>query len=383
VLAIKSILTQIANARRERKMREAGTWVDPPPPAYRPEPVCSIGIANREQLDALIDAAGFARSAADIRRAGRPCLYAFYDGRADESPIGATRFGGEPDLSPETSWPKADSGGHLAFFAQIDLRDLATTAIAGDLPGAGLLSFFAGDFDTGLDPVKIAIFLTPDGVPLERRGQPPRESFDDPEKARFHPVSVRFDPGLCFPTFDYRWSDLLSQANPDGDIDTLMEGLSSGSSRALGRVRGYASWSSNDLREELHFQELGRAGQERLRLWGSWDDWEQAKKIAHRPRRWSGSLDMLWWDLKYGSWFRKPSVYRPWSAEDDDNVRWILENDAAINAGVERWESLLEIDSNPQMDLWINDANPVYFFVRRDDLDRGDFSRAMATTTQH
>lgn len=328
------------------------------PPAMKE----AVWLRDRAQLDALIETTGFAAAAADIHRQGRPCLHALFAARADDAPIGATRFGGFPDLPPATAWPTAPLGGNLSFFAQVALDDLSSTVVAGLLPAKGLLSFFAGAFDHGGGPPGVAVILT-HGAELARRQPPAAERFDDPGTARLQPVSVRFEPGLCFPLCDLHWLETLQQACPEGDIDGLAEALAAAPRESLGRLLGHASWTADDLREQLHFEALGRAGQERLRLWRSWEDWQGAKAMNAR--------------LANGT------IYRPWSAADDDNVRWILDHAEAITEGVERWQSLLEIESNRMMNLWINDANPAYFFVRGDDLGRGDFSRAKVVATQH
>ena len=102
--------------------------------------------------------------------------------------------------------------------------------------------------------------------------------------------------------------------------------------------------------------------QERLRHWTTWEDWERAKTLSSRPRN--------------------GTIYRPWSTKDDDNVRWQLSHKAEIDAGVACWRSLLTIQSNKQMDLWINDADPAYTFIHADDLARADVSRVRVIATQ-
>jgi uncharacterized protein YwqG len=57
--------------------------------------------------------------------------------------IGASRFGGWPDLPEGAQWPTW-SGRPMAFLAQLDLADLAEVEPAVRLPATGLLSFFLG-----------------------------------------------------------------------------------------------------------------------------------------------------------------------------------------------------------------------------------------------
>jgi len=155
--------------------------------------------------------------------------------------------------------------------------------------------------------------------------------------------------------------ETLEIADGAGDFMALLKGLSP-PSRVIGQLLGHAQWSQDDLREQAQFIAMGRPGKERLRIWKSWEDWEEAKTMEHRM---AGG-----------------GIHRPWSARDDADMRWILEYSAEIDAFVAGWRSLLTIESNHPMDLWINDANAVYFLAYADTLSDGDFTGATALTTQ-
>ncbi len=79
--------------------------------------------------------------------------------------IGASRFGGDPDLAPGSSWPELD-GAPMAFLAQIRLDELTAHDADRRLPTSGLLSFFARDLDWG------HVRYEPDVSRLERRIPP-------------------------------------------------------------------------------------------------------------------------------------------------------------------------------------------------------------------
>ena len=59
----------------------------------------------------------------------------------EPTPVGSTRFGGEPDLPPGVEWPTFE-GRPMTFAAQIDLDSLQRFTAAKELPSTGLLSFF-------------------------------------------------------------------------------------------------------------------------------------------------------------------------------------------------------------------------------------------------
>lgn len=317
-------------------------------------------LANTAQLDALIERTGYRAFAAEIHRRSRPCIHIFAAGLATDAPIGATRFGGMPDLPPETAWPRDGHGAPLSFYAQIDLGDLAGAPAAAVLPKSGLLSFFAGDLQAYPGPIPVAVRMTPAGAGLARL-VPPADAATYEDWRASVPVSARFEQGLSFPGFDSGWLETLETADDDADFGAFEDALIP-PFPVLGQISGYAAWPADDLREEIHFGELGRRGQQRLRYWRSWEDWEEGKTIQSK--------------LANGT------IYRPWSASDDANMRWILDHDAEIAEGVARWQSLLTIESNHPMNLWINDANAIYFFAPAEQLEAGDFSSVRAVTTQ-
>ncbi|MBQ1498748.1 MAG: DUF1963 domain-containing protein [Sphingomonas sp.] len=319
------------------------------PRAATPPP--SRGIADRAALDALVARTGHAPAAADrLARRALPCLAVFADTAGDA--IGATRFGGVPDLPPGTPWPQAGAT-PLSFHAQVALPARAGDATVPDLPPSGLLSFFAARADDDGSRMLARVIHSPPGTAL--RPTPPPSGVE-----RFNPVGARFEHGLSFPDHDDALMGEIERAWPEADHLALLLGLGPPAG-AIGQLLGHAQWHE-DLREELHFHMIGRPGKQALRLWKSWEDWEEAKRIESRM---AGG-----------------GIYRPWSAADDDLVRWIQSHRVEIDAGVASWRSLLTIESNQAMDLWINDANAIYFFLPAADLARADFSNVQAITAQ-
>lgn len=96
--------------------------------------------AHRAQLDALITPAIFIKG---TRLAGRPRqdpdAIAAMDAAMAKLPLGASRFGGLPDLPPDVTWPDRD-GVPMEFVAQIKLDELPP--LEDGLPASGTLWFF-------------------------------------------------------------------------------------------------------------------------------------------------------------------------------------------------------------------------------------------------
>src|SRR5438067_2599438 len=87
-----------------------------------------------------------------ILRLARPAIVV-KSRRAAEAklPLGASRFGGGPDLPPDAGWPTLGED-PLAFLAQFNLAELSASLVCRELPASGLLSVFvAWDEDEGND----------------------------------------------------------------------------------------------------------------------------------------------------------------------------------------------------------------------------------------
>ena len=63
-------------------------------------------------------------------------------------------------------------------------------------------------------------------------------------------------------------------------------------------------------------------------------------------------------------------------------VEWLLSNAATIESECASWQHLLRVDSNRAMDLWINDADPLYVFIRSGDLAMAKFDDLCGEVTQ-
>jgi hypothetical protein len=338
-------------------------WSGPQVAAASPTPDV---LRDEQALQALIERSGFSVAADQIRRLALPCLDIHYAGPGHEAPVGTSRLGGSPDLPGDTAWPTTTSGALLSFYGQIDLAEPEVTALETGLPQSGLLSLFVGAFEAALTPAPVAVVLSPAGSELERR--PARalpEAFHDEATAELNPVIVRFERRLSFAALNRDTLLALQTLCPEGDMGTLSDGLAASPdihTTALGQWLGHAP-AIDELPESIYFHNIGRPGQERLRHWTTWQDWEHAKTISHR--------------LQNGT------IFRPWREHDDDNVRWQLTHKAEIDAGIAGYRSLLTIESNKPMGLWINDADPVYTFIQACALARGDISRIQAIATQH
>jgi len=333
-------------------------------PAGRPVRPAPPPLGSLADLDALIDRCGLGPARDLLHSQAAPCFHLIAGEPAFDAPPGATRLGGAPDLPVAADWPSSRYGA-CAFLAQFDLADVRARAGANDLPSGGLLSLFVDFIDSAADPVPVRAILTPPGVPLARLTPPADEADFGACTGLLNPVAVAaFVPGVDVPHAAPRLLDRLEALVPDGDIDAFQDGVLATPEGAVGKLFGHGTdHDGTDLRLPIHARGIGRPGLERYDFIRDWAEWEALKTIRHR--------------------LRNGQTYTPWTDAGDDDVRFLLANRAAIDAGVEELRLLLTLQSNKAMNLWINDADPIYLFIPEAALARADFSVLHGAVTQN
>lgn len=315
-------------------------------------------ILTQEDLRSLVERCGFGEAEAEIVALAEPVFHIIAGPPARDAPLGATRLGGAPDLPAGAEWPVGRFGTAM-FLGQFDLADVRVRTGSDLLPANGLLSLFIVEIGSAADPVKLLSLLTPAETPLERLAPPA-----DMEPFRLlKPVSIAaFQPGISLSQSDlYRLH--LEERFPDGDFLTFELALCERPNDAIGEWLGRGfDGHGRDQREVAHGRRIGRPDLERYSFIGGWAEWQDLKS--------------------QGSRLVNGTVYRPWRDENDDDVRWLLDNRAAFDAGVEALRLLVRINSNRPMELWINDADPIYVFVDAARLAEGDLSELHGTVTQ-
>lgn len=185
-----------------------------------------------EQITKLLDAAGHGAHAAAVTAlmqptirivatalarspdthpedAGGADLVDAFDAAVAALPLGASRFGGVPDLPPGVGWPERD-GVPMELVAQLRLADVADLDPARRLPPRGSLLFFYNaqwtTFDQDQDHRSCAVIFHDGPDEALVRATPPRVQFqsefsDTPQDApRIHGVaSLRFEATATVP----------------------------------------------------------------------------------------------------------------------------------------------------------------------------------------
>jgi uncharacterized protein (TIGR02996 family) len=132
--------------------------------------------------------------------------------------IGASKFGGRPDLPPGTNWPRHDEH-PLSFLGQFNLADLQGSPVARELPATGVLSAFCLYLDDGNDDFPDGswrLFYFPDVTKLVRR------EFDEElaDESRFPSCRVEYAEVLTLPKASAPAAKVLriADAHPADDV---------------------------------------------------------------------------------------------------------------------------------------------------------------------
>jgi uncharacterized protein YwqG len=226
---------------------------------------------------------------------------------------GLTRFGGDPDLPEELSWPQWD-GAPLMFVGQLDLADLRRP----ELPDRGVLSFFYGDPARawGFDPAErgaARVLHFPDASALVPRPPPPGM----PEEAPFTPCSVSVREELTLPPADSAHAESLglTAAERDGWLD-LLEAIQP-DHEVVHRLLGHADPVQGDMQLECQL-------------------------------------------VTHGLYVGDASGYQDPRAE-------------SLAPGSIDWRLLLQVDSDESLGTMWGDLGRIYFWIRDPDLRAGRF----------
>jgi uncharacterized protein YwqG len=303
------------------------------------------------QLSQALQMLGLERYEAAIAGVARPALALEVEFALDtDFPIGASRFGGDPDLAPGMPWPTKtynQSGivfeQPLQFLLQLNLADLARYQAASSLPKTGLLSFFYDIYEQpwGSPEDRGAWRVVHQtGRRLERRDSPP------PPEGEKYSVAVmrRFDPRI-----------------PAGHDDCHI----------LPRRISFTEFLS------LPEQELFGTAENVERFW----DAERAGfDVENSDRTKLPALYALPFEPRY-QLFGNPSTVQ--GAMDGEPERaWRVsqgpteEVESNDRAGANRpaWNLLLQIDSLEES-MW-GDSGTIYFWIREDHLAASRFDES-------
>jgi uncharacterized protein YwqG len=283
-------------------------------------------MSSRDELKRKLSDAGLGSVAEQIAQMARPCYRVASTLVPEEQiPIGASKFGGLPDLPDGFVWPEA-----LEFVAQLRLADLPKP-LPETAPPDGLLLFFTR-WNEG------RVFYLPEGTALQRTEMP---------SAPVQPAPSGF------------WNSLTAglKRKPE-PRQTYRTGLLTFDA-ALSPVDGNSS-----MVQELNLSDADREAYLELCEEG---DGVKHQMFGHaRPVQNEMELECDF--LRRG-----------------EAPRWDLPPERAI-AAARDWVLLLQLDTDDGKTgpgwMW-GDAGMVYFWIHRDDLAARAFERAVTIEQCH
>lgn len=322
------------------------------------------------ELNAAITNRHLDSVAEEIRNNATECYALIAVGDDDYSTPGNTRFGGDPDLPRGMPWPRDPARQEPTFsnfIAQINFAELPELSSGSCLPSRGILYLFVRYMECAAEPV-ILDALYYDGTldTLARRESPAPDSLCDEYLVELIPQRIEAVPSVSLANFRRQFRQRIEENTQeiDGEDGNLRRiDLDSDLRREgqIGQLLGFAN--AGDERENLYRQvALARLGKRDLVYNDYWESMEEYEAYIEKWRR-DKQLVKMYQGMRAG-------------------VEWLTSNRETISELVDQWQLLFQLDSNSEMNLNINDADPLYVFIRQGDLARRDFTDLAGEVTQ-
>ncbi|WP_322906673.1 YwqG family protein [Paenibacillus campi] len=258
--------------------------------------------------------------------------------------IGHSRFGGNPDLPPQLTWPQTKNGDTMTLIAQLNLAQLHAEiqdeAYQGVhrslLPQQGMLYFFAGEGETAQNiEHQVLYWQGTDVSELQYEQQEGFTIWEEEDEMKFEAYEVHAHADVEFPNYGYSTLHLVEQST-----------LTDESEEAYLLITEEMDWKPENKVGQLFGYAEGQHGDDEL--------------IA----------TCFWYNGKYS--------YRP----DDDRKRLLKHFDgdeARLQQELDDVLMLLEVDSDQKIGFVWWDAGYMHFFIRKQDLLAGRFDRTFCS----
>lgn len=281
---------------------------------------------QRTQLDDLMTTSGLCLLAERVMALARPSIRFHLERVApEETRLGTTRVGGDPDVPEGFDWPYA-LGVALPFVAQVNFGELAALDVLPELPSSGMLYFFFGE-DAYFAAAESSatswqVIYRQDVAALHRMPSPASV----PLRERYHPCRVRVAAELTLPPLDPYDDDSLARLGLDEPLPDEQQA---------------AHW---EIQRTLaaHVLSEPSSSVNRLRGWADPVQWEVERDCLAETRA-AGRMDD--------------------KAEADV-------------AQANPWRLLLQIDTDAAPNTEWGDTGRIYFLIREADLMRHDVSNS-------
>ena len=240
----------------------------------------------------------------------------------DAIPMGASKFGGCPDLPGDVAWFRREQADiPLSFIGQVNFAEIAPFDLEHKLPERGMLYFF---YDCS--PV-------PDGMPW---GFDPEDS--DGWKVYFYDGDM----------------SALFRKTPPADLEENENGVLFGSAGMRFETAVELPSPESDLTSDLDFPDDDEL-QDRYWEWSDEHTPELSNKLLGHSDNVQGGMELECEYVTHGNDCGTPDGYRVGKSKG-------LDKNAA------RWNLLLQVDSNEDIGMMWCDAGRLYFWITDEDL---------------
>jgi uncharacterized protein YwqG len=322
------------------------------------------------ELDAAIARRHLSDVAEEIRNNATECYAMVALADDDYSELGNTRFGGDPDLPDGLGWPvdpDREEPTFSNFIAQINFAELPQLSMSSGLPSRGILYLFVRYMECAAEPVVLdSLYFDGPTDLLARRRSPGPESLCDEYLVDLIPQRIRAVPAVSLANFRKQFRQYIEENTQeidgeDGNLRRIYLDSDLRREGQIGQLLGYAN--AGDERENLYRQVvLARLGKRSLVYNDYWDSMQEYEAYIETWRT-NKQLVNMYQGMREG-------------------VEWLTSNRDMISDSVNQLRLLFQLDSNSQMNLNINDADPLYVFIKDGDLARRDFSNLAGEVTQ-
>lgn len=333
--------------------------------------MASLAPALAAQLQQAIEAHELGAVTSQITTNAAECYAMVIEDVEDYATVGNTRFGGDPDLPTTMTWPcngnpKSAKSRFSNFIAQINFAELPALASDQSLPSSGILYLFVRDMVCAAKSVLIdCLFFDGDRSQLRRTPSPDADRLADEYLVDLVPQKIRAVPTVSIAHYRKKFRhdvEQLTEAIQKKDGNWRLSELEGDFvyDDQIGQMLGFAN--AGDIRQDLYRRVyLNRIGRGEFINDDWWDSIEQYESFLEPYRN-----TQMW---EYHSASR-------------EGVVWLVNNKETMAQGVSEWRLLFRLDSNQAMDLNMMDADPLYVFIRDEDLAARRFSNLAGEVTQ-
>jgi uncharacterized protein YwqG len=307
-----------------------------------------LSSANEIRIKALISEFGLAKLEPWIMRHATECILLRVDAPNPSQEKGMSRMGGMPDLPKSVRWPARDDGKLFSHIMQIDLGDLPQLQSRA-IPDSGRLYVFVGDDGVSGNVEHRVIYDNSSVLDLARASQPQEGDLASESLLELKPYALIFELSLSLPetAVSEQWRDREIDMNDEvwDKYSEMRATLSKTRGEPPSQLLGYASFFGDDPARTAFYSKIGRMNVEG----------ESLAKIRERLEVWKADGNPL--SIAY-------------CEKQEEDYHWYLAHQNEIDAGVNEWQLLLQIQSNKYVGLWWWDAGSVQLMIRKADLSR-------------